>query len=239
MQVQDIASSHASGVPPTVRVVLRERRPLLDGVIGLFVAAVLAAVVYIAAAVGRVDARLAKPRASRPADSVSDADVDLAWRHRNQRATVTPVRVRTAKESDQIEQVVQRKRALMNPAITVPVRLRDGDECRWCGIVTWWGTRGRTSVRSGAYDHVRAGEVVSVETTVVACASCVAKRRDPRRGQLMPLVPAPAVPFYSAATVAWLESSEWRREQGLPVPAVSPPRNPGTTSRGTDGQAAG
>lgn len=120
----------------------------------------------------------------------------------------------------EIEWEQQRKNDSARPQLIVPVRLRDGDACRWCGcIVDWFDRR---SGRAGTYDHLVPGEPATIDTYVVCCKSCNSSRRD----GLAPngrtnVLPAPAKPYFSVKTVEWLTDNEWRKSQAIPVPAPS------------------
>ncbi|MBW8171810.1 hypothetical protein K0651_01940, partial [Ornithinimicrobium sp. Arc0846-15] len=94
----------------------------------------------------------------------------------------------------------QRDRDRKNPELTMPVRLRDGDACRYCSEVVNFGAR--SGKRSGTYDHRVAGEAGTHETMVVACRSCNSKRGT---ADELPLLPAPANPYHSPRTVVELE----------------------------------
>ncbi|MFD6178095.1 MULTISPECIES: hypothetical protein [unclassified Isoptericola] len=61
-----------------------------------------------------------------------------------------------------------------NPALKAPVLLRDGDNCRWCGLLVQW--RGRKSNRTGTLDHLEPGTAGTVDTMVVACLGCNSAR---------------------------------------------------------------
>ncbi len=99
----------------------------------------------------------------------------------------------------------QRKADNGNPGITVPVRLRDGDACRYCGnVVNWAARRGRLG---GTYDHRPPGQPGSADTSVVACLSCNARRgADPVEvaDERVPLMAPPIEPYYSSSTREWL-----------------------------------
>lgn len=99
----------------------------------------------------------------------------------------------------------QRKRDNANPTLTAQVRLRDGDGCRWCGIVTQWGTPDQKSARVGTYDHLLPGEKATVETMVVACRHCNSDRQADRDGWTKVLLPAPERPYYSTVSAAFIE----------------------------------
>lgn len=97
----------------------------------------------------------------------------------------------------------QQKADAANPAITGPVRLRDGDGCRYCGAIVNWGAR--VGNRRGTYDHRPAGAPATVETLVIACGACNAARRDdPHADDRYPLKPVPTKPYYSTKSVGFL-----------------------------------
>lgn len=98
----------------------------------------------------------------------------------------------------------QRKRDNSNPTLTAQVRLRDGDGCRWCGVVTYWGTPDQRSARVGTYDHLEPGQDGTVATMVVACRLCNSSRQNDRDGWTRPLLEVPAPPFFSTATAAFI-----------------------------------
>lgn len=110
------------------------------------------------------------------------------------------VHMRTRAE---VEWEAQRKADNANTSLTVPVRLRDGDACRYCAsIVKWTARRGKLAA---TYDHREAGHAATVATLVVCCTGCNAGRRDdPDADERYPLRDAPAEPFYSDSTAQWL-----------------------------------
>jgi hypothetical protein len=106
---------------------------------------------------------------------------------------------------DEVEWEKQRKRDQSNPALTAPVRARDGDACRYCSKVVNWAAR--TGGRRGCYDHRSPGAAATVETYVVACYSCNSSRKDdPNADQRLPLLPAPERPIYGPQTKAFLRA---------------------------------
>ncbi|WP_230594400.1 HNH endonuclease [Rhodococcoides fascians] len=120
------------------------------------------------------------------------------------------------KEEVEFEQ--QRRKDNSNPALTVPVRLRDGDACRWCGHVVDWGSR--KAGRSGTYDHLIPGTAATVETYVVCCRSCNSSRKDgtrPRSAEQLLGIPNP--PYFSDHTLDWLEENDWRKKNRIALPA--------------------
>lgn len=92
-----------------------------------------------------------------------------------------------------------------NTALTAPVRHRDGDACRYCGVIVYWSAR--KGGRRGSYDHRVPGKAATVDTLVVACGSCNSGRRDdPIADDRYPLRPVPITPYYSAYTAKFLAS---------------------------------
>lgn len=91
-----------------------------------------------------------------------------------------------------------------NKDLTVPVRTRDGDACRWCGRVVRWGDQ--KSGLGGTYDHVRAGLAAETpDDLVVACRKCNQSRGSDREAWAgRQLLPAPKDPFYSKKSINFL-----------------------------------
>lgn len=97
----------------------------------------------------------------------------------------------------------QRRADVANTDLTVPVRLRDGDGCRWCGKSVVW--RDRKSGRGATYDHVHPGRgAASPEDLVIACRSCNGARQDENVKFDRTLMPPPERPLYGADTLAFL-----------------------------------
>lgn len=97
----------------------------------------------------------------------------------------------------------QRKADNRNTKITVPVRKRDGDGCRWCGKIVRWDND-RKSGRFGTYDHLRPGTAATVDTLVVSCSACNFARRDDAASWNGALRPAPETPYYGEETTKFL-----------------------------------
>ena len=114
-----------------------------------------------------------------------------------------------------------RKVDVSNPALTVPVRLRDGDGCRYCGhIVQWTARRGN---RAGTYDHRTPGAPArSPDDLVVACGGCNRTRSNNPDAGAWPMRPTPSEPYYGPETVRFLAG------YGHQVP-LSDPASSGTT----------
>lgn len=122
----------------------------------------------------------------------------------------------------------QRKSDNSNPALIVPVRIRDGDACRWCGDVVNW--QSRTGGRNGTYDHLEPGQPATIDTYVVACGSCNSSRGDGTKaaGQRQ-LLPPPSVPYFSQYTSEWIRDNKWAQNNGYEPPAASRKKiRPGT-----------
>jgi len=123
----------------------------------------------------------------------------------------------------------QRDKDRRTPGLVVPVRLRDGDGCRYCGVVVQWNDR--KGGRGGTYDHRPPGQAAtSSGHLVVSCRACNAGRRDdPAADERYPLLPVPADPYYSSTTVDLLAKhghhvtpSDPARPGTRPDPAPSP-----------------
>lgn len=105
----------------------------------------------------------------------------------------------------EIEWEKQARADAANPALTVPVRLRDGDACRYCGRIANFRPGVRKGGLAGTYDHREPGKPATIETFVVACKSCNSGRRDADNADAKyPLRPAPARPYYSVHSADWL-----------------------------------
>jgi hypothetical protein len=104
---------------------------------------------------------------------------------------------------EEVEWERQQRNDTRDPALTVPVRRRDGDNCRWCGVLVQW--RGRKSRRTAVLDHLVPGQAGTPETMHVACWGCNSSRKDnPQWDDDHPLRPAPAAPRYGVHTAAFL-----------------------------------
>lgn len=114
----------------------------------------------------------------------------------------------------------QRKNDNSNTALIIPVRLRDGDACRWCGRVVNWGERG--SARAGTYDHLEPGNAATIETYIVACKGCNSARGNgTNSGFNQELRPVPTEPYFSKHTVDWIKNNQWAQKHGYEPPARS------------------
>lgn len=89
-----------------------------------------------------------------------------------------------------------------NLAKTGPVRLRDGDACRYCGRSVTWG-QDRKSVRKASIDHLVPGEEGQIDTMVVCCKECNGRRGADPDSVWKPL-PVPPEPLIGELTARWL-----------------------------------
>ena len=119
---------------------------------------------------------------------------------------------------EEIDWENRRRNDTRNGALIVPIRARDGDACRWCGNVVYWGNQ--KGGRGATYDHLNPGVPAETpEDMVVACRSCNSSRKD-NAGWAVDLLPAPKTPYFSARSAAWLT------ENGVPTKASAPSDKP-------------
>lgn len=91
-----------------------------------------------------------------------------------------------------------------NKTLIVPIRKRDGDACRWCGKVVFWGDQ--KGPRGATYDHIKPGHgAVTPDDMVVACRSCNSSRKNDvfAWANRAPL-PVPDEPRYGQKTARFL-----------------------------------
>ena len=113
----------------------------------------------------------------------------------------------------------QRKRDMRNTDVTIAVRVRDGDQCRYCGKTVSWTDR--KSARSATYDHIDGvGDDIDTDGLVVCCRSCNTNLRgrsgDVKRRMLMPV---PKTPYFSKSSASFINNSAWASERGIKVKA--------------------
>jgi hypothetical protein len=133
---------------------------------------------------------------------------------------------------EEIEWERQRKTDNSNPALIVPVRLRDGDACRYCGLVVDFRPGQRKGRIAGTYDHREPGQAATIETYVVSCRACNASRGDSANADAsLPLLPEPAKPYYSAHTIEWIRTNEWAKRNGIKPPRKGKAIAPGNPAR--------
>lgn len=144
------------------------------------------------------------------------------------------------KTQDELDWERQRREDNGNPMISVPVRMRDGDACRYCGRIV--NFLARTGKLAGTYDHRPATVPADPDRSVVACRSCNAERGDKPlevADAIKPLMPVPSTPHYQPATIKWLHGHQAIvAELGLDLPALPDPDikplKPGTQLRPAD-----
>lgn len=107
----------------------------------------------------------------------------------------------------EIEWERQQRNDTRDPGLTIPVRLRDGDNCCWCGVLVHW--RGKGTARSGEYDHQNPGEAGTVATMFVSCRGCNAGRGANREAwdDTHTRRPAPKQPLYGRWTADLLQKN--------------------------------
>ena len=137
---------------------------------------------------------------------------------------------------EEIEWERQRKLDNADPSLIIPVRLRDGDACRYCGlVVNWVDRKGRIG---GTYDHRIPGKRSrGMQDTVVACRSCNGKRTDnPDAEKILPLLSVPRKPYFSKSTADWIAGNDWAQRNGYkaPIPAKQSIRPGHTSGNGPD-----
>ena len=121
---------------------------------------------------------------------------------------------------DQREWAKQQKRDRCNWPIVIPMRIRDGDGCRYCGRIVQWGNN--KSALAGTYDHLYPGKKATFDTYVVSCRGCNAKFGDsPIEEKKDHLLPAPLEPYYTQYTVTWLTNHHWVKDNDVQVPKAS------------------
>lgn len=137
----------------------------------------------------------------------------------------------------EIEWERQQRRDTRDPRLKAPIILRDGDNCRWCGVGVHW--TGSPSNRTGEMDHLHRGQAGTVGTMVVACRGCNGARGgatddtsqwDDSHG----LRPVPAIPNYGP----W--SARYLTQHGYPTdPNYGAHLAPATASGADPAPAAG
>ena len=106
-----------------------------------------------------------------------------------------------------------RSRDRRNPELTIPVRVRDGDQCRWCGRSVKFADH--KSRRGGTIDSLNAHKESTVETLVVACRGCNSDRKDGKPG--FNLRPAPYTPHYEDSTIEFINGHAWSKANGVHI----------------------
>ncbi|MCP2265557.1 hypothetical protein ACFQHV_01060 [Promicromonospora thailandica] len=115
----------------------------------------------------------------------------------------------------EIEWERQQRNDTRDPALTVPVRRRDGDNCRWCGVLVQW--RGKKTNRTATLDHLVPGEAAAVATLVVACLGCNSARKDNAElwADNHTIRPEPPRPNYGKWTAKFLTDNGWPTQENV------------------------
>lgn len=101
-----------------------------------------------------------------------------------------------------------------DPRVKVPVVLRDGDNCRYCGVLTQW--RGQRSHATFSLDHRVPGQAGTPDTMVVACWRCNTSRSsNPQWDDDHPLRPVPARPLYGKWAAQYLTENGYPTQQNV------------------------
>lgn len=93
----------------------------------------------------------------------------------------------------------KRRRDKNKGGLVVPVLLRDGDHCRYCGCEVNW--KDNRHDEGGTFDHREPDAETTPENFVVSCRGCNGARFDlPNPDADLPLMDAPEVPVYGDHT---------------------------------------
>jgi len=116
---------------------------------------------------------------------------------------------------EEIEWERQQRNDTRDPALLVPVRRRDGDNCRWCGVLVQY--RGKKTNRTATLDHLRPGQPGTVDTLVVACLGCNSGRKN--NVELWEdnhkIRDAPVTPNYGKWTAKFLTDNGWPIQENV------------------------
>jgi len=108
----------------------------------------------------------------------------------------------------------QQANDVKDPAIKVHVVRRDGDNCRYCGVLTQW--RGPRNARTFTLDHRMPGQPGTVATMVVACWRCNTSRsNNPQWDDDHPLRPEPTRPLFGRWSAQYLTENGYPTEQNV------------------------
>lgn len=117
---------------------------------------------------------------------------------------------------EEVELDRRRSKDKRNPDLLMQVRLRDGDQCRWCGKTVDW--RDRRSRRRGTYDSLNGHRDSTAETLVVACWSCNSRRGA---GEVLELQdpPTPEEVHYNKYSIEFINNSQYAKDRNIHVVA--------------------
>ncbi len=115
---------------------------------------------------------------------------------------------------DEVEIDRARKRDSRRPELIVPVRVRDGDSCRWCGKTVSWDDR--KSARAATIDSLTGHQESTIDTLVVACNGCNSTRHEGVELKLRK-EPSRTEVYYSPKSIAWINSHPYSLENEIVV----------------------
>ncbi|WP_257183416.1 hypothetical protein [Corynebacterium cystitidis] len=114
------------------------------------------------------------------------------------------------RKKDEVELDRRRARDSRDEDMMMTVRVRDGDQCRWCGRTVSW--KSRRGYRRAQIDSLNNHEDSTPETLVVSCHRCNDLRG---KGKELKLRPAPKHPYYTDHTIALVNGSDWGRDNAV------------------------
>ncbi|GAA2242387.1 hypothetical protein GCM10010401_14110 [Rarobacter faecitabidus] len=135
---------------------------------------------------------------------------------------------------DELEAEKANRQGRRSDRLKREIRLRDGDNCRWCGIVVHWSGTAKSG-RHAEVDHLDLDPKVEAtpENTVVACKTCNGTRgQDPEKwAREHELLPPPPRPLYGRETAQYLQRQfpdrhivqTHRSDETSPVAAAADP----------------
>lgn len=128
--------------------------------------------------------------------------------------------------SDAKSKATKRRNDQNRAGLQVPVMLRDGDQCRYCGDEVVWGDK--KSDRGREYDHRDIDAPTTPDNYVTACRGCNQLRHElgERAEEELPLLDPPESPMYGPELRKKLSRWEgfvarWCKKEGLPNPLIA------------------
>lgn len=128
--------------------------------------------------------------------------------------------------SDAKSKATKRRNDQNRAGLQVPVMLRDGDQCRYCGDEVVWGDK--KSDRGREYDHRDIDAPTTPDNYVTSCRGCNQLRHElgERAEEELPLLDPPESPIYGPELRKKLSRWEgfvarWCKKEGLPNPLIA------------------
>lgn len=125
--------------------------------------------------------------------------------------------------SDAKAKATKRRNDQNRAGLQVPVMLRDGDQCRYCGDEVVWGDK--KSDRGREYDHREIDAPTTPDNYVTCCHGCNQLRHElgDRAEEELPLLDPPESPIYGPELLKKLSRWDgfvrrWCKKEGLPNP---------------------